>query len=134
MRRNLKSLNMVSHVEPFNNFNAPRVAQLSQRTNQFNLRTVRLTELDISRIANDRSFFTFTFTLQDSFGNDGLVCVVILKKESASILFVESWFMSCRVLKRTLEAFVLNEVVQFAMDIGIQYLKAEYIPTSKTVL
>ena len=84
---------MVSHVEPFNNFNAPRVAQLSQRTNQFNLRTVRLTELDISRIANDRSFFTFTFTLQDSFGNDGLVCVVILKKESASILFVESCFM-----------------------------------------
>lgn len=127
----LKSLNMASHVEPFNNFNAPRVAQLSQRTNQFNLRTVRLTETDVSRIANDSSYYTFTFTLRDIFGTDGLVCVIILQKENESVLFVESWFMSCRVLKRTLEGFVLNEVVQFAIDKGFQYLKAEYIPNMK---
>jgi len=121
----------MSYVEPFNDFNAPRVAQLSQRTNQFNLRTVRLTELDVSRIAEDSSYYTFTFTLRDIFGNDGLVCVVILQKESESVLFVESWFMSCRVLKRTLEGFILNEAVQFAQNRGFQYLKAEYIPTTK---
>jgi len=127
----LKSLDMVSLVEPFNKFNTPRVAQLSQRSNQFNLRTVRYTETDIDSVATDENCLSFAFTLEDKFGDNGLICIIILKKENDSTLFIDTWLMSCRVLKRTMENFVLNSVVQYAKQKGFRWLKGEYIPTAK---
>lgn len=127
----LKSLNMLSLVEPFNKFNGPRVAQLSQRSNQFNLRTVRYTEADIDRLASDENYYTLSFTLEDKFGDNGLICVIILKKESLDTLFIDTWFMSCRVLKRGMENFVLNSIVNVAQTNKFKYIKGEYIPTAK---
>ena len=127
----LKDLNMLSIVEPFNKFNTPRVAQLSQRSNQFNLRTVRYTDSDIEALATADDFHTFSFTLEDKFGDNGLICVIILKKENDSTLFIDTWFMSCRVLKRGMEHFVLNTIVNFAIDNGFSIVKGEYIPTAK---
>jgi FkbH-like protein len=127
----LESLNMVSVVETFNKFNIPRVAQLSQRSNQFNLRTVRYTEADIEHIAASPNYYTFSFTLEDKFGNNGLICVVILQKESSDVLFIDTWFMSCRVLKRGMENFTLNTIAGFAKDNGFDSLKGEYIATAK---
>ena len=89
----LKTLNMCCLVEKFNKFNTPRVAQLSQRSNQFNLRTVRYTNMDIENISMDPNYVTFAYTLKDRFGDNGLICVVILHKESSKILFIDSWFM-----------------------------------------
>jgi FkbH-like protein len=127
----LKSLNMVSLVEPFNKFNTPRVAQLSQRSNQFNLRTVRYTESDIESIAVSKDIFSFSFTLEDKFGDNGMICVIILKKEDEKTLFIDTWFMSCRVLKRGMENFVLNTIANFTKEKGYTYLKGEYIETAK---
>lgn len=127
----LKSLDMLSLVEPFNKFNTPRVAQLSQRSNQFNLRTVRYTEADIEKIGTDENYASFSFTLEDKFGDNGLICVIVLKKENSSTLFIETWLMSCRVLKRGMENFVLNTIAGFAKQKGYLYLKGEYIPTAK---
>lgn len=127
----LKSLEMVSLVQPFNKFNTPRVAQLSQRSNQFNLRTMRYTEADIEKMADDKNYLAFTFTLDDKFGENGLICVIILKKETEKIAFIDTWFMSCRVLKRGMENFVLNTIVDAANQNGFEYLKGEYIPTAK---
>ena len=127
----LKSLNMLSLVEPFNKFNTPRVAQLSQRSNQFNLRTVRYTEADIETLSLSKEYFTFAFTLEDKFGDNGLICVIILKKESKDTLFIDTWFMSCRVLKRGMENFVLNTIADYGKEKGFSYLKGEYIPTAK---
>jgi FkbH-like protein len=127
----LESLNMVSLVESFTKFNTPRVAQLSQRSNQFNLRTIRYTESDIAGIANDSDRFGFAFTLEDKFGDNGMICVVILKRESKNALFIDSWFMSCRVLKRGMENFVLNTLVEFAKEMGCARLIGEYTPTVK---
>lgn len=127
----LKSLNMLSLAEPFNNYNTPRVAQLSQRSNQFNLRTVRYTEADIAALAGDGNAFTFSFTLEDKFGDNGLICVIILKKESSTTLFIDTWFMSCRVLKRGMENFVLNHIVDFAEQKGFTTIRGEYIATPK---
>ena len=127
----LKSLNMVSVVEPFNKFNTPRVAQLSQRSNQFNLRTVRYTEADIEAIATGENYFPFTFTLEDQFGDNGLICIIILKKHSATTLFIDTWLMSCRVLKRGMENFTLNTIANFAKENGYTYLQGEYLPTAK---
>jgi FkbH-like protein len=130
----LQSLDMVSGVTPFNKFNTPRVAQLSQRSNQYNLRTVRYTEGDIERLSRSPEHFTFSFTLADKFGDNGLVCVTILQKESDDTLFIDSWFMSCRVLKRGMEQFVLNTMVLFARGKGIRYLRGEYLPTEKNAM
>jgi FkbH-like protein len=127
----LKSLNMVSLVEPFNKFNTPRVVQLSQRSNQFNLCTVRYTEQDIETLANSDDHFTFSFTLEDRFGDNGLICIIVLKKESADTLFIETWLMSCRVLKRGMESFVLNTIADLTKQNGYTYLKGEYLPSLK---
>ncbi|MEP7142735.1 MAG: HAD-IIIC family phosphatase [Ferruginibacter sp.] len=127
----LKSLNMVSLAEPFNKFNTPRVAQLSQRSNQFNLRTVRYTEAEIEKIAVAGDAFSFTFTLTDKFGDNGMICVIILKIESDTTLFIDTWLMSCRVLKRGMENFVLDTIARYAEEKGYTYLKGEYIPTVK---
>jgi len=127
----LQSLDMISKVEPFNRFNTPRLAQLSQRSNQFNLRTVRYTEADIDLLSASNDYFTLSFTLEDKFGDNGLICVVILKKENSSTLFIDTWFMSCRVLKRGMENFVLNTIALKAKENGFTKIKGEYIPTLK---
>ena len=67
----LKSLNMLSESKPFDSFSIPRVAQLSQRSNQFNLRTERYTEEDIKRISLSDDYLTVSFTLEDKFGDNG---------------------------------------------------------------
>ena len=104
----LKSLEMLSLVEGFNKNNLSRVAQLSQRSNQFNLRTMRYDESDIINYESSNQYENFTFTLNDKFGENGLICVVVLKQTKEATMFIENWFMSCRVLKRGMENFVLN--------------------------
>lgn len=127
----LKSLNMQSEVRPFNGFNTPRVSQLSQRSNQFNLRTVRYTEAEVNQLSKNEDFHTFSFTLSDKFGDNGLICVIILKKKDSDTAFIDTWFMSCRVLKRGMENFTLNIIVDYARSKGFKNIMGEYIPTPK---
>ena len=137
----LKSLEMVSEVNGFTCFNTPRVAQLSQRSNQFNLRTVRYTEDQITAIENDPKQKGFAFTLEDKFGDNGLIAVVILRELETSeatetlkpseTLFIDTWFMSCRVLKRGMENFTLNTIVEYAKANGYKKIIGEYLPTPK---
>jgi len=127
----LLSLGMTSDVKPFDNYAIPRVAELTQRSNQFNLRTIRYTENNISLISFDQDYITFSFTLKDKFGDHGLVSLIILKKINADDLFIDTWIMSCRVLKRTMEQFVLNQIVQRGQADGFMQIIGEYIPTSK---
>jgi len=131
----LQSLNMVAEVGDFtNSFYVPRIAQLTQRSNQFNLRTVRYTEADIQRIAQDPAFVPFYFCLSDKFGSYGLISVVILQKQDDKTLFVDTWLMSCRVLKRGVEQFVLNTIVEYAQKNKFEHIIGEYIPTSKNAM
>ena len=127
----LKSLDMISKVEGFTKFNTPRVAQLSQRSNQFNLRTVRYTEDQITAIENDPRQQGFAFSLKDKFGDNGLIAVVIVKEQDADTLFIDTWFMSCRVLKRGMENFTLNTIVDWAREHGYRHIIGEYLPTPK---
>jgi len=127
----LKSLNMVSDTKPFDNFIIPRVAQLSQRSNQFNLRTVRYTEDEVLRIAQSDRYITLSFTLEDKFGDNGLICAIILEKRATQTLFIDTWFMSCRVLKRGVESYVLNAIVDLAKENGYLQILGEYLPTAK---
>lgn len=127
----LKSLEMVGTAKPFESVRYARIAQLTQRSNQFNLRTVRYTEDEIARIGEDENYLTLYYTLRDKFGDHGLVAVVILKKLSSEELFVDTWLMSCRVLKRGMEEFIVNHMVKAAREGGFTTLKAEYLPTPK---
>lgn len=127
----LKSLDMVSVVEGFTPFNTPRVAQLSQRSNQFNLRTVRYTDGEIAALGASDKHVCLSFTLEDKFGDNGLICVIIMEKRDAKTLFVDTWFMSCRVLKRGMENFTLNTMVEYAKEHGFERIVGEYIPTLK---
>jgi FkbH-like protein len=127
----LNSLEMTSTVEPFNSFNIPRIAQLCQRSNQFNLRTIRYSESELEALGKSNQHFTLSFTHKDKFGNNGLISVVILKIESDKILFIDTWLMSCRVLKRGMEHFILNTIAELGKSNSFQTLRGEYLQTVK---
>lgn len=127
----LKSLDMVSEISGFNKFNIPRVAQLSQRSNQFNLRTVRYTEDEVAKMGSNPDIIGLSFTLEDKFGDNGLIAVVIMKPLDEETLFVDTWLMSCRVLKRGMENFILNTMVNKAREAGYKRIIGEYLPTPK---
>ncbi|MDY6987486.1 MAG: HAD-IIIC family phosphatase [Thermodesulfobacteriota bacterium] len=129
----LSSIDMTSRIRPFEHFLVPRVAQLTQRTNQFNLRTVRYTEDEVLKMVDSDRYATICFTLEDSFGDNGLVSAVILEKQPDS-LFIDTWVMSCRVFGRGLEDLILNEIVALARKSGCRQLTGEYIPTKKNRL
>lgn len=126
----LESLEMCSDVQPFNDFSIPRVAQLSQRSNQFNLRTVRYTENDIKDLLGSAGQHTLSLTLEDKYGDHGIIGLIILKKD-AGAFFIDTWIMSCRVLKRGMENFTLNTIVALAKAQGIGKIIGEYLPTAK---
>ena len=130
----LKSLEMVSVVKEFDDFNTPRVAQLTQRSNQFNLRTVRYTEADVKTMSQSSEFITLSFNLQDKFGDHGLIALLILKRQPDKTAFIDTWIMSCRVLKRGMEEFTVNQMVKRAREAGIERLIGEYLPTSKNAM
>lgn len=127
----LRSLHMEAYVSPFDAFHTPRIAQLSQRSNQFNLRTIRYTEADVERLSQDAGYETLFFCLKDAFGDYGLISVVVLKKQPEGVLFIEEWFMSCRVLKRGMEEFIADTIVGKAREMGCARVVGEYLPTPK---
>lgn len=130
----LEGLEMKAVAAPFDAFHYPRIAQLTQRSNQFNLRTVRYTEAEIEAISQDDGHICLYFMLKDKFGDHGLISVVILDKQADSSLFVSEWLMSCRVLKRGMEEFIVNKMLRTAAEHGFRKVIGEYIPTPKNAM
>lgn len=126
----LRSLEMVAEAKPFDSFSFPRISQLTQRSNQFNLRTVRYSEQDIADLAADPGCITLYFKLRDRFGDHGLISVVVMKKRGKE-LFIDTWLMSCRVLKRGMEEFIVNKMIAVAREAGFERVIGEYVPTAK---
>ncbi|MCQ2417494.1 MAG: HAD-IIIC family phosphatase [Oscillospiraceae bacterium] len=130
----LNALHMEGRIQPFDSFHFPRIAQLTQRSNQFNLRTIRYSESDVAAMAENPDYYTRYMTLADKYGEHGLISVVICKKQSEDTLFIDTWLMSCRVLRRGVEGCLFDAVVQMTLDAGFRYLSAEYIPTAKNAM
>jgi FkbH-like protein len=82
-------------------------------------------------LAEDPNVIDLIFTLEDKFGDNGLIAVIIMKRQDAETLFVDTWFMSCRVLKRGMENFTLNTMVERAKAAGYKKIIGEYLPTPK---
>ena len=126
----LASLEMVGEISDFNSLDVPRLSQLINKSNQFNLTTRRRSEADLLALMNDPAYTGFSFRLSDKFGDHGLISIVILK-QNGKVLEVDTWLMSCRVLKRQVEDEVLNSVVRRAEARGCALVEGIYLPTAK---
>lgn len=91
----LQSLEMKATYHSFDEQSYARIAQLTQRSNQFHLRSIRYSESDIEQIAKNDNYLTLYFTLKDQFGGYGIVAVVILEKQEQTV-FVDTLLMSCQ--------------------------------------
>jgi FkbH-like protein len=107
--------------------------QLIGRSNQFNLTTRRYCAADMQRMRSSSRWVTCVVRLADRFGDNGLISVV-LAEQQRDRLHVDTWLMSCRVLKRGVESLVLNHVVAIARQRGLTRVTGEYLPTSKNGL
>jgi FkbH-like protein len=129
----LQSLDMVARIEPVVPSTLERTVQLINRSNQFNLTTRRYSNADIHDLMANPGWITRTISLRDRFGDNGLISVLLAKVES-DMLIIDTWLMSCRVLKRGIERLVLNSVFADAVERGLKRVIGEYIPTPKNEL
>ncbi|WP_347553116.1 HAD-IIIC family phosphatase (plasmid) [Pseudalkalibacillus hwajinpoensis] len=111
----------------------PRITQLSQRTNQFNMTTNRLTESEVAVISNSESSSIYGFRLKDKFGDNGIVGYVHVKKEEHRWL-IENFVMSCRVFQRNVESEVLRLILENAKSQGVSEVIGNYQPSQKNKL
>jgi FkbH-like protein len=130
----LASLHMRLKLRPFDQAGRSRIAQLINKSNQFNLTTRRYTEAEIEELEQDNGVFTLQANLADRFGDNGMISVVICRSETPREWTIDTWLMSCRVLKRRVEDQVLQYVVGKARTTGIVRLKGIYRPTPKNGL
>ncbi len=130
----LESLAMRLRVRPFSPTDLPRVAQLVAKTNQFNLTTRRRPAPELAALAATPGTFIRVFRLEDRFGDNGLVSVVIATATDATTWYIDTWLMSCRVLGRGVERAALSVVADVARAQGASRLLGEYLPTAKNAL
>ena len=131
-REYLLSLEMKARITAFEPMYMARIAQLSNKSNQFNLTTRRYTQSDIEQFAADANYITRYGKLEDKFGDNGVVSVVIGRKDmTEKALHLELWLMSCRVLKRDMEYAMMDAVVQECRTCGIGTIYGYYYPTAK---
>ena len=127
----LKSLEMEAEIAPFEKMYMPRIAQLTNKSNQFNLTTKRYTQDDIEKTAADDSNITLYGRLKDKFGDNGIVSLVIGNIRSGAELHIDLWLMSCRVLKRDMEFAMMDALVEKARERGVKTIYGYYYPTAK---
>lgn len=132
----LLSLEMEAEIAPFAPVYMGRIAQLTNKSNQFNLTTRRCSQTDIERIAADPSYITLYGKLVDKFGDNGVVSVVFGHvDEKEHVLFhIDLWLMSCRVLKRGMEDAMMDELVIRCAKQGIRRIRGYYYPTAKNAM
>jgi FkbH-like protein len=126
----LESLEMEGTISEFTPVDVPRLAQLINKSNQFNLTTRRRTEAEIQALMLDPDYVGFSVRLKDRFGDHGLISIVI-GRQAGKTMGIDTWLMSCRVLKRQVEEEVLNELSRLATKRGCERLEGVYLPTAK---
>jgi FkbH-like protein len=126
----LDSLEMVAEVDVFKAAYMERIAQLTNKTNQFNLTTRRYTLAEIEATVQDGKHIGIYGKLADRFGDHGLISIVLGRVDEAD-LHLDLWLMSCRVLKREMEFAMLDGLVERARQRDVKRLFGYYLPTAK---
>jgi FkbH-like protein len=129
----LRSLDLIARIEPIGAGSLERSVQLINRSNQYNLTTRRRSNADLLGLLVNADWLTRTISLQDRFGDNGLISVVLAKVEGETLV-IDTWVMSCRVLKRGVEQFLLNDLVTYARKRGLTRVLGEFHPTKKNAL
>lgn len=129
----LLSLEMTAEIKPFSPMYMSRIAQLTNKSNQFNLTTKRFTQNEITDAANDGRNITLYGKLIDKFGDNGVVSVTIGELDEA-LCHIRLWLMSCRVLKRDMEFAMMDELVRLALERGVKEVRGYYYPTAKNAI
>ena len=127
----LKSIKLKPSFQKINLKNISRAAQMCEKTNQFNLRTIRLKEKFFIDIINSKKYFCELVSLKDQYGDHGIVGLYIVKKINKNEAFLENFIMSCRILGRYLEYWMMQRVLKVIKNKKIKLLRAEYLPTQK---
>lgn len=134
----LDSLEMQGEIAPFAPLYMSRIAQLTNKSNQFNLTTKRCSQADIEAVAADPAYITRYGRLSDKFGDNGVVSVVFghrgqqdTPRADGTEFHIDLWLMSCRVLRRGMEDAMLDSLVSACRQCGIQKIWGYYYPTAK---
>ncbi len=126
----LEGLAMQIELRPFDRTNLPRIVQLINKTNQFNLTTRRVSDSAVERMISDPQVYTQFMRLRDKFGDSGISGVLVAMKEE-DVYRIDQWLMSCRVLGRRIEEIMLTGLFRQAAANGAAAVVGEYIPTAK---
>lgn len=121
----LRSLNMKLVVQLLNNFNLPRIAQMTQKTNQFNLTTHRYSDSDIKKM-NDDGAKIWCLSVEDKFGDNGITGLIIVKGDD-----IDTFLLSCRILGKGIEYAFMKYILGLLKNEGLSRVCAQYIPTTK---
>jgi len=129
----LKSLEMKMTCMPFDATGRARIVQLISKSNQFNLTTKRYSEVEVKNFEEDSNYFTRQIRLTDALGDNGMISVVVCKK-NAMTWEIDTWLMSCRVLGRRVEEAALLDMVSNARKSGVIKLQGIYCPSAKNII
>jgi FkbH-like protein len=132
----LADLQMEAEIGAFDNSVLARVVQLIGKTNQFNVTTRRYSEEQVRRMMASDNYWTQHFKLNDRFGDNGLIGVMIARQVLADLLTweIDMWLMSCRVIGRQMEQFMLQTLAEAAQAKGVRAIRGVYIPTAKNAM
>jgi FkbH-like protein len=130
----LASLAMEITFQPFDQTGRARIAQLINKSNQFNLTTKRYTEAQVAAMQDDPAYFTLQIRLSDTFGDNGMISVIICRRATKEAWEIDTWLMSCRVLGRRVENMALLAILEQAKKEGVRKLIGTYVPTDRNKL
>jgi len=119
-------LALIVHVDDLSQVS--RIAQMTQKTNQFNLTTIRYTESDIKKLVEDELKTVISISVSDKYGDSGVTGLAILDSDKSAI---DTLLLSCRVLGRNIEYKFMDIIIDFAKNKDIRVLNSQYIKTIK---
>jgi len=125
-----RSLEQEAEISPLTRTNLARVAQLTSKTNQFNLTTRRYSEQQIAELADTPGWHCFSLRVRDRFGDNGLVGVAITHHQGDTSE-IDTFLLSCRVIGRTVETAFLSFLAGHARAQGVRRLQGWFLPTRK---
>lgn len=121
----LESLDIQITIEAANEFNIQRIAQMTQKTNQFNLTTKRYTDADVRGFV-EAGWKIWCISVADKFGDNGITgCVMVNGQE------IDTFLLSCRILGKGIEIAFVKKVMSMLATLGVEVLTAKYLPTAK---
>lgn len=129
----LKQIKLKAKMVKINKSNEQRFLQMMHKTNQFNLTTKRYSLLEISNFKKNKKNIIFMVRLNDKYGDHGLVSLVMLI-QNENFIYIDNFLMSCRVLGRYLEQWILLKIFELGKKNKIKFIVGEYIPSKKDIL